>query len=138
SVRVRGAPTNAVAFADLWAAAQPGSRWLGDDEPAGLHVRHRFGVDHMTYPYGAHACVAEVDPGTGGVRLLRYLVAYEVGRAVNPTLVEGQLRGGVAQGVGGSLLEEFDYDAAGQPLATTFMDYLMPTASEVPEVDVLV
>lgn len=138
AVRVRGAPTTAVGFADLWAAAQPGSTWLGDDEPAGLLVRHRFGVDHMTYPYGAHACVAEVDPGTGGVRLLRYLVAYEVGRAVNPTLVEGQLRGGVAQGVGGSLLEEFGYDEAGQPQATTFMDYLMPTASEVPDVDVLV
>ena len=77
-------------------------------------------------------------PGTGGVDVLHYLVAYEVGRAVNPTLVEGQLRGGVAQGVGGALLEQFRYDESGQPQATTFMDYLMPTASEVPAVDLVV
>ena len=137
-VRVRGAAMNAVEFADIWSASQPGSRWLGADEAAGLSARHRFSVDHMTYPYGAHICVAEADPGTGGVEVLRYLVAYEVGRAVNPTLVEGQLRGGVAQGVGGALLEQFRYDEAGQPQATTFMDYLMPTASEIPAVDLVV
>src|SRR5699024_7385695 len=107
-------------------------------EPAGLSARHRFEVDHMTYPYGAHVCLVEVDPGTGGVDVLDYLVAYEVGRAVNPALVEGQLRGGVAQGVGGALLEEFAYDEDGQPQATTFMDYLMPTASELPDVELLV
>ncbi|UYM07281.1 xanthine dehydrogenase family protein molybdopterin-binding subunit [Solicola gregarius] len=137
-VRVRGAAMNAVTFADVWRASQPGSTWLAADEPAGLYARHRFSVDHMTYPYGAHVCVAEIDPGTGGIEVLRYLVAYEVGRAVNPTLVEGQLRGGVAQGVGGALLERFSYDDAGQPQATTFMDYLMPTASEVPVVDLVV
>ncbi|HLR83356.1 MAG TPA: molybdopterin cofactor-binding domain-containing protein, partial [Nocardioidaceae bacterium] len=137
-VRVRGAAMNAVALTEVWRAAQPGSAWLGADEPAGLSARHRFSVDHMTYPYGAHVCVAEVDEGTGGVEVLHYLVAYEVGRAVNPTLVEGQLRGGVAQGIGGALLEQFRYDEAGQPQATTFMDYLMPTASEVPTVDLVV
>jgi len=137
-VRVRGAATNALSLADVWQAAQPGSSWLRTGEPAGLNARHRFSVDHMTYPYGCHICVVEVDPGTGGVQVLRYLVAYEVGRAVNPTLVEGQLRGGVAQGVGGALLEQFQYDESGQPQATTFMDYLMPTASEIPDVDLLV
>jgi carbon-monoxide dehydrogenase large subunit/6-hydroxypseudooxynicotine dehydrogenase subunit gamma len=137
-VRVRGAATNALSLADVWQAAQPGSSWLRTGEPAGLNARHRFSVDHMTYPYGAHMCVAEVDPGTGGVQVLRYLVAYEVGRAINPTLVEGQLRGGVAQGVGGALFEQFRYDESGQPQATTFMDYLMPTASEIPDVDLLV
>jgi len=137
-VRVRGAATNAVSFAQVWRAAQPGSTWLATGEPAGLAARHRFSVDHMTYPYGAHICVAEVDSGTGGVQVLRYLVAYEVGRAVNPTLVEGQLRGGAAQGIGGALLEQFRYDEAGQPQTTTFMDYLMPTASEVPDIDLVV
>jgi carbon-monoxide dehydrogenase large subunit/6-hydroxypseudooxynicotine dehydrogenase subunit gamma len=92
----------------------------------------------MTYPYGVHIAVVEVDTGTGGVRVLRYLVGYEVGRAVSPALVAGQLRGGAAQGIGGGLLEEFGYDEAGQPLATTFMDYRMPTAAEVPPIDVLV
>jgi carbon-monoxide dehydrogenase large subunit/6-hydroxypseudooxynicotine dehydrogenase subunit gamma len=137
-VRVRGAASNALSFAEIWRAAQPGSAWLGTGEPAGLSARHRFDVDHMNYPYGAHICVVEVDPGTGGVQMLRYLVVYEVGRAVNPTLVEGQLRGGVAQGIGGALLEEFTYDEAGQPQVTTFMDYLMPTASEVPDIDLVV
>ena len=75
---------------------------------------------------------------TGGVTVLKYLVAYEVGRAVNPALVEDQLRGGVAQGIGGALLEEFRYDEQGQPLSATFMDYLMPTADLVPDVEVLV
>jgi CO/xanthine dehydrogenase Mo-binding subunit len=103
-----------------------------------LAARRRFDVSHMTYPYGVHIAVVEVDTGTGGVRVLRYLVGYEVGRAVSPALVAGQLRGGAAQGIGGGLLEEFGYDEAGQPLATTFMDYRMPTAAEVPPIDVLV
>ena len=92
----------------------------------------------MTYPYGAHAAVVAVDPGTGQVRVLRYLVAYEVGRAVNPMLVEGQLRGGVAQGIGGALFEEFSYDDAGQPQAISFIEYRLPTAADVPPVDLLV
>jgi carbon-monoxide dehydrogenase large subunit/6-hydroxypseudooxynicotine dehydrogenase subunit gamma len=136
--RVRDAPTPALTLAELWHAAQPGSGWLADDEPAGLAARHRFSVDHMTYPYGAHICVAEVDAGTGGVEVLRYLVVYEVGRAVNPMLVEGQLRGGVAQGLGGALFEQFVYSEDGQPQVTTFMDYLMPTASEIPDIDITV
>jgi carbon-monoxide dehydrogenase large subunit/6-hydroxypseudooxynicotine dehydrogenase subunit gamma len=92
----------------------------------------------MTYPYGVHVTLVEIDAGTGQVKVLRYLVAYEVGRAINPTMVEGQLIGGVAQGVGGALLEEFRYDDAGQPQAVTFMDYLLPTAAELPRVDLLV
>jgi carbon-monoxide dehydrogenase large subunit/6-hydroxypseudooxynicotine dehydrogenase subunit gamma len=91
----------------------------------------------MTYPYGVHAAVVEVDAGTGRVRVLRYLVAYEVGRAINPMLVEGQLIGGVAQGIGGALFEEFSYDDTGQPQAITFIEYRMPTAAEIPPVDVL-
>ena len=83
-------------------------------------------------------CGRRIDPGTGRVRVLRYLVAYEVGRAVNPALVEGQLRGGAAQGIGGALMEELVYDESGQPVAITFMDYRMPTAAEVPPIDVLV
>ncbi|MCY3924834.1 MAG: xanthine dehydrogenase family protein molybdopterin-binding subunit [bacterium] len=96
-----------------------------------------FNADHMTYPYGAHAAVVSVDADTGGVTVERYVVAYDVGRAVNPMLCEGQIIGGVAQGVGGALLELFSYDADGQPLATSFMDYLMPTAAEQPQVEVL-
>ena len=137
-VGVRGDPCARVTLAEIARAAEPASRYLRPGEPAGLSARRRFEVSHMTYPYGAHAAVVEVDPGTGQVRVLRYLVAYEVGRAVNPMLVEGQLRGGVAQGIGGALFEEFSYDDSGQPQAVTFIEYRIPTAAEVPPVDLLV
>jgi carbon-monoxide dehydrogenase large subunit/6-hydroxypseudooxynicotine dehydrogenase subunit gamma len=92
----------------------------------------------MNYPYGVHIAVARVDQESGGVTIERYFVAYDVGRAVNPMLIEGQLAGGVAQGVGGALLEEFRYDERGEPLSVNFADYLMPTARELPELDVLI
>ncbi len=138
AVQVVGVPGSSATYTEIAAAAQPGSRYLEDGEAAGLSARYRFSIDHMTYPYGAHVAVVEIDPGTGGVKVLRYLVAYEVGRAVNPALVEDQLRGGVAQGVGGALFEEFAYDENGQPLSATFMDYLLPTAVETPEVELVV
>lgn len=137
-VRVAGDPGTSLTLGQIARACLPGSAHLGRDEPAGLVAARRFEVGHMTYPYGAHVAVVDLDAGTGKVSVLRYLVAYEVGRAVNPTLVEGQLLGGVAQGVGGALLEEFRYDDAGQPQSVSFMDYMLPTASEVPAVDLLV
>ncbi|MEO1019604.1 MAG: xanthine dehydrogenase family protein molybdopterin-binding subunit, partial [Pseudomonadota bacterium] len=96
-----------------------------------------FQTDHMTYPYGIHLVVARLDPETMDVRLERFVVAYDVGRAVNPMLIEGQIVGGVAQGLGGALLEAFHYDDNGQPLATSFADYLMPTLMEMPKVELL-
>jgi carbon-monoxide dehydrogenase large subunit/6-hydroxypseudooxynicotine dehydrogenase subunit gamma len=137
AIKVRGDPDAHLTLAEIARAAEPASKHLRHGEPAGLSARRRFEVTHMTYPYGVHAAVVEVDPGTGQVRVLRYLVAYEVGRAINPMIVEGQLRGGVAQGIGGALHEEFRYDEAGQPQAITFMDYRMPSAAETPPVDVL-
>jgi CO/xanthine dehydrogenase Mo-binding subunit len=96
-----------------------------------------FKADHMNYPYGIHGAVVSVDRETGGPRVERILIAYDVGRAVNPMLIEGQLAGGAAQGLGGALLEEFHYDELGQPLSATFVDYLLPTASEMAVVDML-
>ncbi len=92
----------------------------------------------MNYPYGVHVAVVKVDRETGGVEVERYLIAYDVGRAVNPMLVEGQMAGGFAQGLGGALLEEFEYDERGQPLSVTFADYLLPTVHETPMVEVIV
>jgi carbon-monoxide dehydrogenase large subunit/6-hydroxypseudooxynicotine dehydrogenase subunit gamma len=129
---VAGAPGPSVTLGEVAAACRPGSPHLRPGEEPGLAARRRFEVGHMTYPYGVHVALVEADPGTGRVEVLRYLVAYEVGRAINPTLVEGQLVGGVTQGLGGALYEEFSYDPAGQPQATTFMDYLVPTAAEAP------
>jgi len=103
----------------------------------GLSAEGWFESDHMNYPYGVHVAVVKVDRETGGVHVERFLIAYDVGRAVNPMLVAGQLAGGFAQGLGGALLEEFEYDGRGQPLSVTFADYLLPTASETPMVDVI-
>jgi CO/xanthine dehydrogenase Mo-binding subunit len=92
----------------------------------------------MVYPYGAHVVQLKIDADTGGVTIERYLVAFDIGRAVNPMLVEGQILGGMAQGLGGALYEEFLYSDTGEPLSVTFADYLMPTARETPRVEVIV
>ncbi len=97
-----------------------------------------FEASHMCYPYGIHAALVRLDRETGGVTLERLFVAYDVGRSVNPMLVDGQLVGGAAQGIGGALFEDFIYDESGQPLAASFADYLMPTAMEMPPVEILV
>jgi CO/xanthine dehydrogenase Mo-binding subunit len=95
-----------------------------------------FTTDQMTYPYGVHLAQVRIDRDTCGVVVERFFVGYDIGRAVNPMLVEGQIVGGVAQGIGGSIMEEFVYDAAGQPLSVTFADYLMPTVAEMPPIEV--
>jgi aerobic carbon-monoxide dehydrogenase large subunit len=103
----------------------------------GLTVEGDFTTAHMTYPYGVHIAVVAIERDTGRIEVERYAIAYDVGRAVNPKLVEGQLVGGLAQGLGGALSEEFVYDDRGEPLSTTFADYLVLTAHEMPAVDVL-
>ena len=113
-----------------------GSELLKGRAP-GLAAEGWFHTEHMTYPYGVHVAVVAVDRETGAVAVERYLIAYDVGRAVNPMLIDGQLVGGFAQGLGGALFEEFCYDDRGEPLSTTFADYLVPTAREVAEVEVL-
>jgi CO/xanthine dehydrogenase Mo-binding subunit len=136
-VVVRGAPATDLALAELVERAHPLNALRAGERP-GLAEEAFFLSDDMTFPYGLHCAAVEVDLETGGVRIERYAVAYDVGRALNPQLVEGQIHGGAAQGVGGALLEELAYDAAGQLVAGSFMDYLLPTAAEAPTVDVLV
>src|SRR5262249_42930516 len=82
-----------------------------------------------------HVCTCEVDVDTGRVQLLRYIVSEDCGPMINPDVVEGQIAGGVVQGIGGVLYEHLATDDAGNPVATTFMDYLLPTASEVPAIE---
>ena len=126
-----------VALGDVAKARGPASKLLGEDSP-GLSAEGWVEQTHMAYPYGVHIAVVRVDREAGAIAIERYLVAYDIGKAVNPMLVEGQITGGVAQGVGGALLEEFLYDSRGEPLAVTFADYLMPTAREVPAVETLI
>jgi aerobic carbon-monoxide dehydrogenase large subunit len=136
-VITRDGAGSSVSLAEVARALAPSSPLRGDREP-GLAAEGWFYSDHMAYPYGVHIAVVRVDRETGGVAVERYLVAYDIGRAVNPRLVEGQIAGGFAQGLGGTLLEEFGYDERGEPLSVTFADYLMPTAREVPVLDVII
>lgn len=128
-VYVRGLPERRATFRELARAAVPGPPGM---EP-GLYASDFFEAPKMTYPYGTHAAMVEVDADTGEVKILRYAIAYDIGKAVNPLIVDGQLVGALAQGLGGALLEELVYDEQGQLLTTTFMDYLVPTAMEMPE-----
>ena len=130
-VQVRGAPFRRLALGEIAAAMLPGERHSDADDP-GLTASAVWSPEHMTYPGGACACTVEVDIGSGGIQVLDVAVAYDIGRAVNPLIVEGQIHGGVVQGIGGALLEEIRYDADGQPLCTSFMDYLLPGAMEAP------
>jgi aerobic carbon-monoxide dehydrogenase large subunit len=95
---------------------------------------HTFAPPTVTWTMGVHAVAVVVDTETGGVRVVRYGVAHETGPPLNPRVVDGQLRGGVAQGIGGALLERVTHDAAGQPQSVTLADYLVPEATDVPEV----
>jgi len=110
---------------------------LRENMQPGCSAQGSFKSERMTYPYGVHVAVVKVDRETGGVAVERYLAAFDIGRAVNPRLVEGQIEGGVVQGLGGALLEEFVYDAQGSPLSVTFADYTIPTACEAPGIAVL-
>jgi carbon-monoxide dehydrogenase large subunit/6-hydroxypseudooxynicotine dehydrogenase subunit gamma len=125
-----------ITLGEIAAHLGPASPTRGGHAP-GLVADGWFTTTHMTYPYGVQIAVVTADPGTGAVRVDKMLIAFDIGRAVNPMLVHGQLVGGWAQGLGGALYEEFRYDERGQPLAVTLADYLIPTAREVPDVDVL-
>ena len=104
----------------------------------GVDGRYRYEPGEASHVLmGANAAVVAVDRDSGEVEILRYAISYEVGKAINPLTLEGQVRGAAAQGIGGTLYEEFAYDSAGQPLSTSFMDYAMPTASEIPDVEVI-
>jgi carbon-monoxide dehydrogenase large subunit len=132
-VGVRGAPQRRASLAQL---AQAAARAAVGDEPPGLEATAYWQASQASFASGSHAAVVEVDPATGEVRLLRYVVVHDVGRAINPLLVDGQVHGGVAQGLGGALYERLACDPQGQPLTATFMDYLLPTAMEVPRLEV--
>jgi carbon-monoxide dehydrogenase large subunit len=112
----------------------PGYAMPGNFQP-GLESMESFIPGALTYGIGCHAVEVEVDVDTCGVRILRYVVVNDSGRVINPMIVEGQIVGGVAHAIGNSLLEWMGYDAAAQPLTTTFADYLLPGATEVPRIE---
>ena len=130
-VAARGAPERSLSFADLARLALPGPALKSGITP-GICEEDFFATDKRPFPYGVHIASVEVDRETGKIKILDYLVTEDVGRKINPMIIEGQMAGGLAQGIGGAMLEEFVYSEDGQPLATNFMDYLLPTAMEMP------
>jgi carbon-monoxide dehydrogenase large subunit len=136
-VRIGNEETPLVGLDEIARSMRPNERLVVGRTP-GLTAERWFHADHVTFPYGVHLAQVRVDRETGEVNVERYLMVYDVGRAVNPMLVKGQLTGGFVQGLGGALFEEFTYSEHGQPLSTTFADYLIPTTKEVPELDVVI
>lgn len=129
SLFVRGAPRRRVTFEEVARSASRAP--LGEEAPS-LDAVESFDPPQATFSSAAHLAVVEVDPGTGLARVVGYYVAEDCGRPLNPLIVRGQLVGGIAQGIGEALLEHAAYDDQGQPLATTFMDYLLPLAPDMP------
>jgi carbon-monoxide dehydrogenase large subunit len=127
-VEVAGAPGRSVTLADCAAVAD-----AGDCELAGFDI---FDPTTVTFANGVHAAVVEVDEVTGTVRVLRYVVVHDCGRVINPVIVDAQVAGGVAQGIGAALLEELLYDEAGQLTTASFLDYQIPRATDLPDIEV--
>ncbi|MGZ9272556.1 MAG: molybdopterin cofactor-binding domain-containing protein, partial [Candidatus Binatia bacterium] len=128
----KGAPERSLTFTELARLALPGPALKAGITP-GISEEDFFATDKRPFPYGVHVAAVEVDKETGKLKILDYLVTEDVGRKINPMIIEGQMAGGLAQGIGGAILEEFVYSEDGQPLATNFMDYLLPTAMDMPK-----
>jgi carbon-monoxide dehydrogenase large subunit len=136
-VFVRGTPTKAMTMREVATAAITNAHELPVELGAGLEATVRFKPSTFpTWSNATHLCVVEVDRDTCMVKVLRYIVSEDCGPMINPNVVEGQIAGGVIQGMGGVLLEDFVYDSAGNPLTATFVDYLLPTTTEVPEIEI--
>ena len=134
---VKGSPGVTMSFADIARIANHKPHLLPPELEPGLESTRRYRApDPGSFSNAIHAAVVDVDVETGEVEIRRYVVVEDCGVMVNPMIVEGQVHGGVAQGIGQALLEDARYDANGQPLATTFMDYLLPGFNEVPNIEI--
>jgi len=148
---VRGVPEKSMAYADIGLKAYWFKLDLPEGMESGLEARYTYDHPYLTAPspdrkdlgsfypmmsHGAHIPVVEVNPQTGQVRVLRYIAVHDVGTMVNPRSLRGQIAGGIAQGIGMALFEEVVYDEHAQPLTNSFMDYLLPTAMEVPKFEI--
>jgi carbon-monoxide dehydrogenase large subunit len=130
---VRGTPSIGLTLRELAELAYFEPFSLPPGVPAGLEASARYTADApIIWVNATHVCTCEVDVETGGVTLLRYIVSEDCGPMINPNVVEGQIAGGVVQGIGNALFEDLAYDGEGNPVATTFIDYLVPSAAEVP------
>ncbi len=130
---VRGVPSQRMTIKEIArAVVYNKAGLLPEGEDAGLEATASYDPPKLSFSNATHAAEVEVDRDTGLVRILKYVVVEDCGTMINPMIVDGQIQGGVAQGIGGALFEEIPYDDSGQPLATSFMDYLLPTSCDVP------
>lgn len=138
AVNVAGDPGTGYSLAELArvAGGMPGFALKVGTQP-GLDATAYFLTEQATYAHGAHVAEVEVDPATGATQIVRYIVAHDCGNVINPIIVEGQIQGGLAHGVGNALLERMHYDENAQPLTTTFGDYLLPLATDVPKAEIV-
>jgi carbon-monoxide dehydrogenase large subunit len=133
---VRGTPSRGITYAEIARLAYLSPRELPPGIPAGLEASGRYtAASPQVWTNASHVCTCEVDIATGHVQLLRYIVSEDCGPMINPAVVDGQIDGGTVQGIGGALFEHLVYDEDGNPVTTTFLDYLLPTAADVPEIE---
>src|SRR3954454_17854788 len=118
--------------ATQFSVGDPGKPPVAEDDEPGLEGRDFYSPERSTFASGMHAVIVETDPDTAEIRILKYAVVHDCGPLINPMIVEGQIQGGVAQGVGGALYERMAYDESGQLLNASFMDFLMPYVTEIP------
>jgi carbon-monoxide dehydrogenase large subunit len=135
-VSVRGVPASARPLAEVAAVAYRNTALLPPDVTPGIDASYDFAIPEGGWSQATHCCWVDVDPHTGRVHIDRYLVVEDCGELINPTIVEGQIAGGVAQGIAGVLFERAEYDRQGQLLTSTFADYLLPTCAEIPPIEI--
>jgi carbon-monoxide dehydrogenase large subunit len=131
---VRGAPDQAKSWGDVALMAHLAHNYPSNLEP-GLNELAFYDPSNFTFPFGTHIAVVEVDPETGAVEIQRYLAVDDVGNVINPLIVDGQVHGGLAQGIAQALYEEAVYDDSGQLISATLLDYAVPKASNLPSFD---
>lgn len=152
-VRVKGSPDTSIDLATIsvlsnplryafdeaskaatqFSVGDPGKPPIAEGEEPGLEGKDFYSPDRATYASGMHAVIVETDPDTAEIKILKYAVVHDCGHLINPMIVEGQIHGGVAQGIGGALYEKMAYDESGQLLNASFMDFLMPYVTEIPD-----
>ncbi|HJS28186.1 MAG TPA: molybdopterin cofactor-binding domain-containing protein, partial [Anaerolineales bacterium] len=136
AVRVKGVPDRSIPLGELAGLANPLRGAVRPGTEPGLEATNYFGPARGTTSNGVHAAIVEVDPETLDVKILKYVVVHDCGVVINPLILDGQVHGGVAQGIGNAFYERLYFDENGQLLNATFMDYLLPTALQVPEIQV--
>jgi carbon-monoxide dehydrogenase large subunit len=130
--QVRGSPGKGMTMAEIAGAAHIPPQELPADIELGLEATSAYDPENFVFPFGAHACVVDVDPETGQVKVVRYVAIDDCGPAVNPMLIDGQIHGGVTHAIGQALYEQIAYDEDGQLVTGSFVDYALPTAAELP------